>query len=76
MPYQIKIGITPSGMPVIGSRECCKYGAVEVESVYGSQLPHRCVARDEDGVPHLTTPTEARNAGWTIIHLSPYARQR
>ena len=75
MPYPITIGITVDGSPIVGARECRKHSARETERVYGSQLPHRCVARDEDGVPHLTTPTEARNAGWTIIHRTPYARQ-
>lgn len=69
MTYRIWIGITDNGRPVIGAHngandpDICPIS----EQVYGSQIPHRVVARDDNGDWHLCTPSLARVAGWEIV---------
>lgn len=66
MTYPVWIGITDGGRPVIGVANGVNECTI-VEQVYGSQIPHRVVARDACGDWHLCTPTDAHVAGWEIV---------
>ena len=71
MRYQIWIGATNEGRLVIGSKNMRGKDIVSREQVYGSQLPHRVVARISDepnpGAEYsIMTPTDAWRAGYQV----------
>lgn len=62
---------------IIGAANMSRHEIVSREQVYGSQLPHRVVARMPGGY-HIMTPTEARQGGYEITDMgevSPFNRE-
>lgn len=49
--------------------------AIDMELVYDSQLPHRCVALTPKGL-RIMTPTTARRNGFEIVLDRPFRRPK
>ena len=70
MPWKITIWVSSTGIPRIGIRgikdwkdECDDY-----DTVYGSQIPHRCVVYDiEQNRYSITTPRKAKKLGLPFL---------
>jgi len=69
--YQIWIGASPSGLPLIGAVEGANNADVR-EQVYPSQMRHRCVAMDGDKMV-IVTQTEAREGNMEVLSHFPIA---
>ena len=68
MTYPIWIGATKDGKMIIGAKNMARYEIDSCEKVFGSQLPHRVVAKMPGGY-HIMTPTEARRGGYPITDM-------
>ena len=65
MPYPIWIGADNAGRMTIGARYIKNYIMADTEQVFGSQLPHRVVAKTPDGYK-LMTPTDASKNNYPV----------
>ena len=71
--YQIWIGISHAGFPLVGAAEGANKAPVRTQ-VYPSQMGHRCVARSGKELV-IVTPTEARTQGMQILCYFPRAER-
>ena len=70
--YQIWIGASPKGTPLIGAVEGANNAEIR-EQIYPSQMQHRVVARNDSDEVVIVTPTEARTSNMEIIAYFPKA---
>lgn len=75
MTYRIWIWIDKSGAPHTGAgSRGWERNAIDREQVYGSQLNHRCVAKDKNRRLTIVTPTDAKYYGYKIVYKRPFGR--
>ena len=73
--YKIKIGINKkTGTSAIGAKNVKRLSNASAEYVYGSQLGYRIVAKNKNGLFHLTTMSIAKKNNWKIIDRYPFRR--
>jgi hypothetical protein len=65
MTYPIWIGADKAGRMCIGAKFVRGYVLDDKEQVFGSQLPHRVVAKTSNGYK-LVTPTEAYKNNYVV----------
>lgn len=73
MTYPIWIGATKNGKMIIGSKNMARHEIVSIDQVFGSQLPHRLVAKTPTGY-EIMTPTDARQNGYEISDMGEVSR--
>ena len=74
MTYPIWIGASADGKLIIGAANMAREEIVSREQVYGSQLPHRVVAKTPGGYK-IMTPTDASGLPISDWGEVPYYRR-